>query len=552
MLAIFFAIALSVIIYSNSLDGPFVFDDQQILTNPYLRLSELSLEGLKKAGSESPNSARMVPNISFALDYYFHRFQVRYYRITNLVIHLATGLLLYLLVTTTLRLPSLRKQYPRYHEIAFFTVLIWLVHPLGVQSVAYIVQRMNSLAALFYILALLLYVYGRMATTWRKKFVLFAGTTVSALLALGSKQNAATLPVFIFFYEWYFFQDMSRVWLKKHFFWPLGLLGVFLGVTIFFLGTDPLARIIGGYTSRDFTLGERLLTELRVVVHYFTLIVFPNPSRLSLNYDFPLSHSPVNPLATLFSLGVIMGLLGLTWFTAKKHRLVSFCLLWFLGNLVIESSVISLEIIFEHRTYLPSMGILLMGVILIYRHIKVPWQRLVPLVVIVAVFSLWTHERSGIWAGEIKLWSDIVEKHPTLARGHLGLGVSWKRQGEQDKAFESYKRAIAADPEYADAYNNLGVIYEERGQLKKAMENYQKAYLFNKSNFLALNNIASIYTAKKDFTRALETYQQSLDIHSRYVDTYKGIALTYRAMNDREKFDEFLKKARALENPSGQ
>ena len=99
--------------------------------------------------------------------------------------------------------------------IPILTVLIWLVHSLHTQSVTYIVQRMNSLAAMFYILSLLLYVKARLSQTSVGRTLRFAGCILVGILALGSKQTAATLPLFIFLYEWYFFQDLSRAWLKR-------------------------------------------------------------------------------------------------------------------------------------------------------------------------------------------------------------------------------------------------------------------------------------------------------------------------------------------------
>jgi hypothetical protein len=544
------ALAIAVLvffIYASALRGPFVFDDRQILENPSLRLTELSMESVARAASEGTNRSRFVANLSFALNYYFHEFDVFWFRLVNILIHFASGLLLYHLVKTTLALPTLRGWIARHREVAFFATLLWLVHPIAPQSVAYVVQRMNSMASMFYVLSLLLYVRARLAASGRTRWILFAGCAISAVLALGSKETAATLPVFIFIYEWYFLQDLRWDWLKRKAIPLAGLMGLSLGIAVAFLGRNPLDRILSGYGQRDFTLVERVLTEFRVVIHYIGIILFPHPSRLSLNHDFPLSDSLLSPITTLLSMGLIALMSGVAVYTARNHRLVSFCIVWFLGNLVIESSIIPLEIIFEHRTYLPAMFGLALLVTLVYRYLPWPWVRIALLSAGVIVCSVWAQERSKVWADDLTLWGDIVEKQPTLARGHLGLGVVLKQRGEQEKAFESYKKAVDLDPQYADAYNNLGVIYEERGQLDLAMLNYEKAYSIDKAHLLALNNVASIHTLQGNFERAIDTYQQSLRINPRYADTYKGLALTYRAMKDEARFNEFLEKARALE-----
>jgi hypothetical protein len=141
-------------------------------------------------------------------------------------------------------------------------------------------------------------------------------------------------------------------------------------VALMYLGTHPVEKILSGYKARDFTPAQRVLTQFRVVIFYITLLIFPHPSRLNLDHDFPISNSLIDPVTTILSIGVIVGLMGLAIYKGKKERLLSFCILWFLANLVIESSVIGLEIIFEHRMYLPFMLLSLMAVTLAYRYIK--------------------------------------------------------------------------------------------------------------------------------------------------------------------------------------
>ena len=114
--------------------------------------------------------------------------------------------------------------------------------------------------------------------------------------------------------------------------------------------------IIEGYQDRTFTMSERVLTQFRVVLYYLTLLIFPLPSRLNLDYDFPLSRTVLDPPSTLISILVVLGLIGYGLWVAKKRPLVSFCILWYFGNLAIESSIFPLEMVFEHRLYLPSIG----------------------------------------------------------------------------------------------------------------------------------------------------------------------------------------------------
>ncbi len=463
-------------IYSVTLEGPFVLDDlRNIENNPHIRLTRLTLDGIARAGLESPSSSRPVANISFALNYYFHRYGVLGYHLVNILIHATTGILLYLFAKTTLSLPSLRSRYEAHGWIPFMTALIWLVHPLQTQSVTYIVQRMNSMAAMFYVLSFFLYAKARLAEEKKKRWAFFAGCTLAGILSLGSKEIAATLPFFIFLYEWYFFQELSRIWLKRHVLplvWILILLAV---VSFMYLGADPLEVIVRTYQGRDFTLTERVLTEFRVVIFYISLLIFPHPSRLNLDHDFPISHSLTDPITTVLSMGAIAGLIGLAFYVGKKERLLSFCILWLLGNLVIESTVIGLEIIFEHRMYLPSMLICFMAVTLAYRHIKSKWLVVGVLSAVTVMFSIWTYERNSIWSDNVVLWRDCVDKSPKKARPHNSLGVALASQGRLDEAIGHYSEALRIKPGFAEAHTNLGNALFSQGRLDEAIGHYSEA-----------------------------------------------------------------------------
>jgi hypothetical protein len=224
---------------------------------------------------------------------------------------------------------------------------------------------------MFYILAMLLYVKGRLATGTKNKWFLYGGCLLSFILALGSKEIAATLPVFIFLYEWYFLQDLSSTSSSSSryqwFMLALALL-TFTGLVFFFLGINPIKSLfINEISGREFTSWERLLTETRVVLMYISLIFFPNLSRLNLEYDFPISQSLTTPPVTMLAIVILAGMVLVAVLIAKKQRLYSFCIIWFLGNLVIESSFIPLELVFEHRTYLPSTFFLLLVLVPLYK-----------------------------------------------------------------------------------------------------------------------------------------------------------------------------------------
>jgi hypothetical protein len=125
--------------------------------------------------------------------------------------------------------------------------------------------------------------------------------------------------------------------------------------------------IIEGYAFRSFTMSERVLTQSRIILYYLTLLIFPHPSRLNLDYDFPISRTILDPPTTLISILIIAGLMGYSIWVAKKKPVLSFFILWYFGNLVIESSIFPLEMVYEHRLYLPAVGPFVLFSLLVIR-----------------------------------------------------------------------------------------------------------------------------------------------------------------------------------------
>jgi len=546
--------------YSGSVKGPFVFDDRpNILDNPHIRLSQLNARGIKNAGFHSPNKTRPVANISFALNHYVHEYRTKGYHLINILIHIITGILLYSLFRTTQATPGygVTDKYP-IPLIPLFGALIWFAHPLQTQSVSYIVQRMNSLAALFYVLSLLLYAKGRLQGIEKEKnshsrppgpghhHLLFAGCAVSALLALGSKQIAATLPAFIFLYEWYFFQDLDSEWLKQKMV-PLVVMSLFFVLLVFvYTGGHPLARIASSFEGRHFTLIQRVLTEFRVLFFYITLLVFPHPSRLNLDHDFPISASLVDPVTTLLSVIGVLGLVLIAVFRARPNRLLSFSILWYLGNLVIESSVIGLEIIFEHRNYLPSMFVCLLIVAAVERGIRQKWIPVALFIVVTAMLLMWTHERNRVWGDRLTLWADCAAKSPNSARSHNNLGLALTGQGRTEEAVYHFERALEITPGFLKARNNLALALvaqasslENQGRTtaaaasyQEAVTSYQKALEINPGHGIVHNNLGVALVAQGRIKEAIYHYQRAIQIRPDYAEAHNNLGIAFRKTGD--------------------
>ena len=580
-----------ILIYSNTLSSPFVLDDYpNIVKNRSIRLKDLSFENFIRAGLESPCERRPVANISFALNYFFHRYNLSGYHLVNIFIHIITGLSFYFLIRATLRIPLAQwpfishKENAAHEWLPFFTALIWLVHPLHTQSVTYIVQRMNSLAAMFYVSSILLYSMARLDGNKRGRAILFACSLIAGVLAIGSKEIALTLPLILFLYEWFFFQQLNPAWLKKQAPFIIGTC-LFIAVAVLaFSGLNPLQSIVGDYQGRHFTLSQRVLTEFRVVVHYLSLLLFPYPGRLNLEYDFPISFSLMNPVSTLFSLVFILGLIGFAVFSARKQRLISFGILWFFVNLLIESTVVDLELVFEHRTYLPTLFGILVFTAAAYKHITARGLRLLLLCTLAMVSSKWTFDRNAVWHDDISILTDCLKKSPDKERVHMNLGVAFSDKGHIDRALFHYYQALkihrrfikpenseteetaarntaddtreglnidllnnlanalirkgnvdAAEPylleiikqapENAIAYSNLGLARSKAGNREAAVRFYRKALRLDPDYAKARNNlgIELVFTGRA--AEAIAQFSKAIELNPDYAEAHNNLGV---------------------------
>ncbi|MDA8402624.1 MAG: tetratricopeptide repeat protein [Desulfobacteraceae bacterium] len=483
---------IGALIYANTVHSPFLLDDNVfIVSDTAVHMTALNEKNLEKAAFEGQPRHRYLPNISFALNYYFGGLNPLGYHLVNIAIHLLAGIFLFLCIKNTLiihaPLPQTKKGPPVPYSpdadpavIAFFAALLWIVQPVNTQAVTYICQRMASMVAMFYILSLFLYVKARMsmktpgAGAMASAALYFAGCGLAGICAVAAKENAGTLPLVIILYEWFFFQDLKLFQNRKQWLLTVGAVIFFILITALYLGTNPITSIMAGYAHRDFTLPQRVMTEFRVIIYYISLFFWPSPSRLNLDHDYPLSFSLIDPWTTLLCLIAIIALAGAAIAAAKKDRLISFCILWFLINLLIESSVIGIEIIFEHRAYLPFMMVSLLFTLLVIRRAPRPIAFLI-LSSAVALFAIWTYQRNNIWKDELAFYEDCAIKSPKKARPLQNLATALQLHGKTPEAESFFLKALEIDPENINSYNNLANICAERHDIGKAFDYYTKA-----------------------------------------------------------------------------
>ena len=462
--------------YGNTLHSPFVLDDlHNIVQNPSIRIQELDRTALRQILSPfNPARQRPVASISFALNHLTGGYDTTGYHLVNIFIHLVASLLVFRLFFWYLRKARDAERDTAY-ALAAAAALLWAVNPIQTSAVTYIVQRMTSLCTLFFLSSLLVYLHARdliAAEGFSFRPAPKAGLLLAAfilwLLAMLTKEIAVIMPALLLLHEAYFFDNLSwqRIRARKYTYLALPLFLLFL--LGYALAAGLWQNILAGYAERDFTMTERLLSQPRVVLHYMSLFLWPLPSRLTLFYDFAVSRSLAEPLSTLPSLLAFVALVGGSCLAARRFPLVSFGLLWTLLCLVVESSILPLEMVFEHRFYLPSVGFALAVAVALATALTALAKRRTAartmLFGLGILLTVLTHARNQDWRSEIAIHLDGVQKAPGLVRVANGLAVAYIREGRHEEALTELNRALTLDPVNVMALANLFLVYTEAGR----------------------------------------------------------------------------------------
>jgi tetratricopeptide (TPR) repeat protein len=539
------------LIYFNTFQDSWHLDDRpNILNNKGLHIHNLKSESLIRTFFTSPTSGgaitdrlyRPIPCLTFAINWYFGKDKVFGYHVVNILVHILTAYLLYLTVLNLLKAPNLKGQYQGNENfVAFLAAVLWAINPIQVQAVTYIVQRMASMAAMFYILSIYFYIKTRQSEYPVGRTLLLLGCALSFIFALGSKQNTATLPFAIILIEIIGFQDLNSLKGRRAFFWGLiaggGLLVAF-SAWLFLPG--DLFTFIKGYSERPFSLSERLLTQPRIVLFYLSLIFYPLPDRLSIEHDITVSTSLFDPWTTLPAILFHLVLIGIGLFQIKKRPLLALAILFFYLNQVIESTIMPLELIFEHRNYLPSLFLFLpvaagFKKLLDYYDKRNRSFRFVLMCSSILIFigiGAGTYIRNMAWATEKTLWEDAIHKAPNSHRPLHNLAWAYYTKiGQYDKALELYKKSLdlRTNNNFANplTMSNLALLYVQKKDYEKANELWKEALALLPDDDTIRHRYIIGLIEMKDWNVALDNLNQLMARHPGHFDyTYlKGYVL---------------------------
>jgi hypothetical protein len=470
------AAIITVAIYWPGLSGAWLFDDYpNIVDNHDLQITDTHISSLVRAALSSPSSEfkRPLASLSFATNYLVAGLDPFSWKLTNVVIHLLNGLLVFLLARALLthvgahpvRAPSASStngasarftpaRDDRAATVAALIAAAWMLLPINLTAVLYVVQRMESLANLFVLFGLLGYVAGRqrMLNGKRGLWLCIASVILPTAIGLLAKETAVMLPLYAFLIEWIVFRfarsNDPKGQAKLHH----GLLGLFVTV----LALPLLAGLVwllpgllrpSAWATRDFTLSTRLLSEARIVADYIAWTLTPTPQALSFYHDnFRISAGLLSPWTTLASMALLAVMAVIIWTQRTRRPLIALGLALYLGCHLLTGTILPLELIYEHRNYFASFGLLLALVPPLAALAQnatpatdsdlspaspndrpLPWS-LPRYVLLAGLMLLWATETAltaNVWGNPLLLAQDLATRAPDSPRAQYELGRTY-------------------------------------------------------------------------------------------------------------------------------
>ena len=362
------------------------------------------------------------------------------------------------------------------------------------------------------------------------------------LLAIASKEMAATLPVLFFLYdltrslpdEGPLIRRLSTALKKtissyKMFYLTFLVPAIlFTCYKVFLKSPSNKEGLYGG------SLYIQFLTVGKILVYYIKLLFFPINLVADYSFNsFPLSRSLFEP-GTLFSLMVLCTIAFLTVKLLLRNKIMAFSIIWFFVTLLPVCHIFPHhELLAEHYLYLPSFGFVLLIALILERALtSTKWRDyiFISFTLFILLFSIRTSYRNYDWKNSFILWTKTVKTVPNCVRAINNLGIEYFKRKEFKQAKAHYQKALKIQPVYEKAYYNLGNIYKTEDKFKQALEMYQKAAQLNPKNFRAHNNLGNAYAMQKLYEQAIKEYQLVLKLKPRYAQAHNNMGNAYRSL----------------------
>ena len=439
--------ALCLIAYSNSFYNEFHFDDFRLIRfNFWIRDWKYWKEILLY------ERFRPLVGVLFAVNYQIGQKDPFSYHVVNLALHMIVVLLFYRFL--------LRCSFSRLS--CFFAAGLFAIHPLNTESVAYVSGRSIVLCAAMYLSAMLAF-DSYLRTNRRLPLYLFVLFTA---LGVFSREEALLIPVAALLYNAYLLgTDSVRKHAKFH---VAGIIAVFAAAGLRFVLHQHYVEDL------PVPVPVYMVTEIPVWLRYLWLGIFP----VSLNIDHDVQPVSFAGVRLILSAAGVAAILFALWRARKTHPFLSFWGFWFFLNLLVSSSLIPLnDFMAEHRSYISTLGICAVAAypLVAFRNTGRSASIAVALIAVLFFFTAATLRRNAVWATNVTLWSDAVQKSPKKFRPHVNLGTALLQENGPDHAIVYFLVARSLNPKHPAAYTGLGLADLQRDNTAIAEQNFRIA-----------------------------------------------------------------------------
>lgn len=523
LISIIFIIILGFVAYFNSLKGEFIWDeDFLIINNTYIKswsdIKEIFTEDVGAGGGVRSNFYRPLQQITYMLDYSVWKLNVVGFHLTNTLLHIFVALVVYWLIYL---ICSNKK-------ISFVTSILFLIHPVHTETVAYIADRSDLLSALFILLALVFYIK-QLSSRNTRIYILIL---LSYLFALLSKEYSLIFPVLLVVYSNIFEKKL----LIKEFIsiLSMALIYIILRMTILKFPSSEIVPIP--------TLFQRIPSFFLAISEYFRLLLLP--FNLHMEYVFKLFKFSEPKVIT----GVItmFFLLSYGFRKRKTDKLISFSIFWYFVTLLPVSNLFPINAYMsEHWLYLPSIGFFLILAQIIVAIYDTKFFRVLAVsfvIILLFFYSYLTIRQNNYWRDRLFFNKRTLQYAPNSPKIHNNLCKVYTEIGNNQEAIMACKKAIALKPNFADAYYNLANVYKISGMYEDAIMTLEKAKKINQNEKIVYYELGSLYEKVSKKKEAIEAYCKATEIDRNYLEAYNNLAAIYADNGDIDRAIELWEK----------
>ena len=526
---------VGVLVFSNSLESPFIFDDERhIIDNPNIANPWPLLPILKES--------RPVVSLTLAFNYKFGTdTDVRGYHLVNLTIHILAALALYGLVRSTLLLPMWSRRFGDVAPwIAFAAAVLWMVHPLVTQAVNYIVQRAESMMAMFYMMTL--YCAVRSFTSAGRKTFWYAAAIVTCALGMGCKPVMVSAPLIVLIYDRTFVTNSFRAALRQRTVLYIGLVAGWV-LLILIRGPSQLltSDAAAGFNLEIINPWVYLYSQSHVICHYLRLAIWPNP--LVFDYWWLPARSMIEIWPYLVIIVFLLIASGVALWRKNWLGVIGAMFFCVLGPT--SSFVPIADLAVEHRMYLPLAAIIVAGVIggyVLLCRLKGPQQARVPggiLVLVLAILlAAGTVRRNRDYKSARQLWQTVVDHRPFNIRARNSLGIYMARDGDNRLALDQYNTVLADKPDFVDSLLARAEVYLKLNKFDDALADLTRVMALPTGDLQQrqANFNAGMATLRLEQFEQSESYlRKAIKIDPTFTKAYNNLGYVLR---QQEKFEE--------------